>query len=180
MKTLILLRHAKSGWNDPVARDFDRPLNAKGERAAATVGRRLRDEGIGFDRVVASPAVRVRETLDHLWQGYGRVPDVRFEPGLYLASAGTLLDTAQGTPDAVDRLLLVAHAPGLEDLVLDLVPDDPADRLRDDVEEKFPTASVAVLRLPVDRWQDMRAGTATLARFVRPRDLDPALGPGVE
>jgi phosphohistidine phosphatase len=63
VKTLTLLRHAKSGWDDPVSRDFDRPLNPKGRRAAAMVGRHLRALGVGFDHVVASPAVRVEETL---------------------------------------------------------------------------------------------------------------------
>jgi phosphohistidine phosphatase len=63
MKTLTLLRHAKSGWDDPVARDFDRPLNPKGHRAAQAVGRYMKAIGLGFDHVVASPAVRVTETL---------------------------------------------------------------------------------------------------------------------
>ena len=71
MKTLTLLRHAKSGWDDPVARDFDRPLNPKGQRAAAMVGRHMKALGLAFDHVVASPAARVVETLDHLGQGYG-------------------------------------------------------------------------------------------------------------
>ncbi|MGP4854847.1 SixA phosphatase family protein, partial [Klebsiella pneumoniae] len=64
MKTLTLLRHAKSGWDDPVARDFDRPLNAKGRRAAEVMGRHMRDAGFAFDHIVASHAIRVGETLD--------------------------------------------------------------------------------------------------------------------
>jgi hypothetical protein len=82
MKTLILLRHAKSGWDDPGLRDFDRPLNAKGQRAAALVGRNLRAMGLSFDRVLASPAVRVVETIDHAGRGYG---------GLYQADDGGAL-----------------------------------------------------------------------------------------
>jgi phosphohistidine phosphatase len=73
--------------------------------------------------------------------------------------------------------MLVGHNPGLEDLILMLVPDDPEDMVRDQVEEKFPTASVAEISLPVDRWQDVKANQGELARFVRPRDLDPSLGP---
>src|SRR4051812_23983857 len=71
MKTLTLLRHAKSGWDDPVARDFDRPLNPKGQRAAAMVGRHIKALGLVFDHVVASPAARVVETLEHVGHGYG-------------------------------------------------------------------------------------------------------------
>ena len=72
MKTLTLLRHAKSGWDDPVARDFDRALNGRGKRGAEIVGKHLRDLGMVFDAVVSSPAVRCVDTLDGLWEGYGR------------------------------------------------------------------------------------------------------------
>ena len=72
MKTLTLLRHAKSGWDDPVARDFDRPLNARGRRAAVTMGRHVRDLQLRFDAVVASPATRVDETVVEFERGLGR------------------------------------------------------------------------------------------------------------
>lgn len=174
MKTLTLLRHAKSGWDDPVARDFDRPLNAKGARAAAVMGHHLRDLGLRFDRLVASPAVRVVETLDHFARGYGTLPTVEQDRELYLASAATLLDRVRALPDDAGRVLMVGHNPGLEDLVLLLCAE--ANPLRGAVEEKFPTASVAVLELDGD-WAGACDGCAHLVRFVRPRDLDPALGP---
>ena len=71
MKTLTLLRHAKSGWDDPVLRDFDRPLNGKGKRAAQLVGRNWRTLGLVFDHAIASPAVRVVETIEQVATGYG-------------------------------------------------------------------------------------------------------------
>ena len=71
MKTLTLLRHAKSGWDDPVLRDFDRPLNGKGKRAAQLVGRNWRTLGLVLDHAVASPAVRVMETIEQVATGYG-------------------------------------------------------------------------------------------------------------
>ena len=176
MKTLTLLRHAKSGWDDPVQRDFDRPLNPKGRRAAALVGRHLRRDGFAFDHVVASPALRVQQTLDEVATGYGRMLAPTFDRRIYLASAATLLDVARELPDAAPSALLVGHNPGLEDLVLLLVAD-AAPGLRDAVEEKYPTASVAELTFAVDHWRDLSDGGATLRRFVRPRDLDPTLGP---
>lgn len=180
MKTLTLLRHAKSGWDDPVQRDFDRPLNPKGRRAAATVGRHLKREGFGFDHVVASPALRVQQTLDEVASGYGRAITPNWDRRVYLASAATLLDLIHELPDTAAAALLVGHNPGLEDLVLLLVPDagpKAGGGPRDAVEEKYPTASVAELSFPVDRWADVAEGGATLNRFVRPRDLDPSLGP---
>ena len=176
MKTLTLLRHAKSGWDDTVTRDFDRPLNAKGKRAAGLVGRHLRDLAIAFDHVVASPATRVGETLDEVAQGYGRALVAQWDRRIYLASASTLLDVIHDLPAAAERVLLVGHNPGLEDLVLLLVPDD-ADGLRDVVEEKYPTATIAEMSFPIAGWGEACAGGARLDRLIRPRDLDPTLGP---
>jgi len=174
MKTLTLLRHAKSGWDDPVARDFDRPLNPKGQRAAVTVGRNLRALGLEFDHVAASPAVRVAETLDHVGSGYGSELAPHWDQRIYLASAATLLELVRELPDAADSVLLAGHNPGLEELVLALIPDGS---LRDDVERKFPTASLAEMRFDVARWAEVAAGSGALVRFVRPRDLDASLGP---
>jgi phosphohistidine phosphatase len=179
MKTLTLLRHAKSGWDDPVARDFDRPLNGKGKRAAQLVGRHLKGAGLAFDHVVASPAVRVVETLEHVSTGYGRPIAPDWEKRIYLASAATLLDVVHGIADTASHALLVGHNPGLEDLVLQLVPDCQ-DLLRDAVEAKYPTASIAELGLPIDDWAQAAPAGATLDRFIRPRDLDPSLGPDEE
>ncbi|WP_242097346.1 MULTISPECIES: histidine phosphatase family protein [unclassified Sphingomonas] len=176
MKTLTLLRHAKSGWDDAVARDFDRPLNAKGKRAAALVGRHMRGANLEFDHVVASPALRVTETLDEVARGYGLMPAPSWDRRVYLASATTLLDIVHELPADAARVLLVGHNPGLEDLVLTLVPDAP-EPLRDSVEEKYPTATLAEMTLDVDDWARVAARGARLTRFVRPRDLDPTLGP---
>ncbi|MBJ6123688.1 SixA phosphatase family protein [Sphingomonas mollis] len=175
MKTLTLLRHAKSGWDDPVARDFDRPLNPKGRRAAQLIGRHLRQSDCTFDHVIASPAVRVVETLAEIGDGYGAVLAPEWDRRIYLASAATLLDIVHELPEMATRVLLVGHNPGLEDLVLTLVPDDGA-ALRDEVEAKYPTATLAEMTLD-GRWTEAGRGTATLARFTRPRDLDPTLGP---
>ena len=178
MKTLTLLRHAKSGWDDPVARDFDRPLNAKGKRAAAMVGRHMRSLGLAFDHAIASPAVRVSETLEQIESGYGRTIAPDLDRRVYLASAATLLDVVHGFPDEAESALLVGHNPGLEDLVLMLVADG-ADPLRDAVEDKYPTASIAELQFEGE-WGDVATGTARLTRFIRPRDLDPTLGPDAD
>ena len=180
MKTLILLRHAKSGWDDHGARDFDRRLNPKGERAARTMGQHMRSTGLSWDHAIASPAARVVETLEQVAAGYGRKVAPDWERRAYLASATMLLDLIHGAPAAASGLLLCGHNPGLEDLILLLVPDHAGDALRDEVEEKFPTASVAVLTCDGDAWGDVAAGNCALTHFTRPRDLDPALGPDAD
>jgi phosphohistidine phosphatase len=174
MKILTLLRHAKSGWDDPVTRDFDRPLNPRGRRAARTVGREMKALGLAFDLVLASMARRVIETLDEVAAAYGPL-DPDFDERLYLAGTQTLLEIVRQAPD-VDRLLLVGHNPGLEELALRLSRRD-ADPLRAEVEVKYPTGTLVEIELPVDRWSDVAEGEGRIARLIRPRDLDPDLGP---
>ena len=176
MKTLTLLRHAKSTWDDPIARDFDRPLNQRGRRAAQTVGREMRAQKLVFDTVLASPAVRVMETLAEIEAGYGQSLDPHYDERIYLASPDTLVELIHGAEDAVSRLLIVGHNPGLERLVL-LLTRPGADALRGEVEVKYPTATLAEIALPVARWSEVGEGTGSLTRFIRPRDLDPELGP---
>lgn len=178
MKRLTLLRHAKSDWDDPVARDFDRPLNHRGEKAALLMGQFAAQRQMQFDMLVASPAVRVVQTLETFFVGLGESLDARWDRRIYLASSPTLFDVIRDLPESTDSALLAGHNPGLEELILDLVPDDGANPLREDVEVKFPTASIAVLDLKIDRWSEAQENIATLVSFTRPRDLDPALGPG--
>jgi phosphohistidine phosphatase len=123
MKTLTLFRHAKSGWDAPVDRDFDRPINARGTKGARLIGKYLASKGWRFDYVISSPAVRCTETLDVLWEGYGEILHPNWDRRIYLASGATLLDVVQDLPDSVSSVLMCGHNPGLEDLILMLVPD---------------------------------------------------------
>lgn len=180
MKTLSLLRHAKSSWDDPVARDFDRALNKRGIRGARLMGEYMRREGIDYDHVVSSPAVRCTETLDHLWEGMGRTLHPAWDRRIYLASCVTLLDVVNELPDSADHAMMCGHNPGFEDLILLLVPDKAGDPLRDAVEEKFPTAALADIVFDVDSWAAVKPNTGRFTRLMRPRDLDPALGPEID
>ena len=180
MKILTLLRHAKSSWDDPASRDFDRPLNRRGHAAARAMGREMRALGLAFDAVLASPAGRVVETLARVAESYGRDLDPAYDRRLYLAPGGTLLDAVREVDAACDRLLLVGHNPGLERLALSLVPEDgPEDggAARAGIAEKYPTGALVEIALPIADWREAAPGIGTLVRFIRPRDLDPALGP---
>ena len=185
LKTLGLFRHAKSDWHDPRARDFDRPLNGRGRKGAAMMGRHIREwcleRGLRWDRILASPAVRTSETLEITAMdstGGGRLRYViNWDRRIYLASSATLIDILREQEEQVDAVLMAGHNPGLEDLIFDLVPDNGSNPLRDVVEEKFPTAAFAVLELDIAQWADLGNDCAALIHLSRPRDLDPALGP---
>jgi phosphohistidine phosphatase len=178
MKTLTLLRHAKSGWDDPVSRDFDRPLNPRGRKAARTVGLEMKAQGLAFDLVLASPARRVIETLEEVAVSYGAL-DARYDERLYLASIATLLEIVRSAPDEAERLLLVGHNPGLEEIALHL-SSGGGTGLRGEIEMKYPTGTVAEIALPLERWAEVKEGAGKIERFIRPRDLDPELGPDAE
>ncbi len=177
MKRLTLLRHAKSSWDDAVTRDFDRPLNEKGKRAATVMGKFMKRNDMAFDQILASPAVRVIETLEQVEPASGLSFEPQWDRKIYLASSVTLMDVLRGANADADHVLMVGHNPGLEDLIFDLVPDDGSSEARNAVEEKYPTAALAELSLDIAQWTDIGDNCATLGRFTRPRDLDPELGP---
>lgn len=177
MKTLTLLRHAKSGWDPPVARDFDRPLNGRGRKAARAMGREMKRLRLDFDRILASPAARVTETVQGLEEDHGALA-VEQDPRIYLASAETLLDIVRATADSHARLLIVGHNPGLEQLAMLLAQGGAqGGALRDAIAAKYPTGALAELLFDVRSWREVTAGAGRLERFIRPRDLDPELGP---
>jgi phosphohistidine phosphatase len=180
VKTLTLLRHAKSGYDDPLLRDFDRPLNDRGRRAAVRVGQWLRgaqDRGEmpDFDHVAASPAVRCRQTIDGVEAGMRARLAPIYEKRIYLSSSATLTELIAGFADHHENAMLVGHNPGLEDLLLELVP--PGEHLRDEAELKYPTATLAHLKLDITSWTKIDGGRAQLTHYIRPRDLDASLGP---
>ena len=172
MKTLTLLRHAKSSWDDPSPRDFDRPLNARGRKAARGDGRELRRLGLAFDRIVASPAARGRPRR---WSGSAR-PMAPLPLDLRRARLSRLgrrpcSTSSEAADDAHDRLLIVGHNPGLEQLALAAGAGGRPPRPRSAA--KYPTGALAEIRFDVARWADVGEGAGTLARFIRPRDLAP-------
>ncbi len=177
MKRLFLLRHAKSGMDDPSLRDFDRPLNERGRRAARTVGEHAASIGLAFDWIIASPAVRVEQTLGLFLRAAGADIDaVVWDRRAYLASSATLLDIVRETPGSARTLLLAGHNPGMEDVAMGLGERKDGDAYQA-IAQKYPTGALAEISLDTDDWGHVTFGGGSVTRFVRPRDLDPELGP---
>lgn len=173
MKTLGLLRHAKSDWDDMSLRDFDRGLNDRGRRGAAAMGAHIREHGVAWDALLASPAERVKRTLD---AARLQVP-VTWNEHIYLADSNALIEALRGVASDPAAVLVAGHNPGLQELIFDLVAPERENALFSTVSEKFPTATFAVLELAIERWTDCAPGCGTLVHLARPRDLDPELGP---
>nr|WP_247712582.1 histidine phosphatase family protein [Qipengyuania xiapuensis] len=168
-----LLRHAKSDWGQSDKRDFDRGLNARGRKGAGLIGKHIRDHGVKWDKLVASPAERVRITLEEAALNL----EPEWDRRLYLASTDTIFDVIREDGGNADALLLAGHNPGFGDIVFELVAPKNENDLFDEAKVKFPTAAFAVFELDIDDWEDLAEGCGKLVHFARPRDLDPELGP---
>lgn len=169
VKRLWILRHAKSSWSETEVADRDRPLNQRGERAAVLMGATLAQSGVELDRILASPALRVRQTIERLGAQLTAEVPVCFDPDLYLASAETWLDQLRELEDG-DEVLVVGHNPGLEDLVDLLAPVGDGSALRS-LRDGFVTAALAEISLPLTEWRELRAGMGRLESLRRPKDL---------
>lgn len=171
MKTLLLLRHAKSSWDEPELRDIDRPLTQRGRKSAARMGRFLAERGLVPDIVLCSPARRARETYAGLAPALPDGADVDFEDRLYMAQPTTLLRLVQRLPDDAGIALLVGHNPGIEHFATRLTGSGDSDALGR-MTHKFPTAALAVLHFDTGHWRDVASGKGRLDTFVAPRELD--------
>ena len=174
MRQLLLLRHAKSSWDDPGLSDHARPLNARGRRSASAIADVMRDLRLSPDLVLVSSARRTLQTLEALMP-FDDNALVEPTDALYLASAPQLLEAVRRTPETVRSLLLIGHNPGLHELAQTLAADAPA--ARGDARtgaarlaEGYPTAALAEFTVGVP-WRMVSDGSGRLVRFLSPRDL---------
>jgi phosphohistidine phosphatase len=171
MLTLSLLRHGKSSWTDPELADAERPLAKRGLKAAPLMGALMEREALKPDLVLCSPAVRARETLKLVLDEIeGEPPLIEFPEELYPGSPTAMLERLRAVGKEHRHVLVVGHNPGLHALALDLVGKGERGLIAE-LAKKFPTAAIAVLRVPGDRWSGLKRGAARLDRFVKPRTL---------
>ena len=171
MKTLLLLRHAKSAWGQPGLDDHERPLNKRGERAAEIMAEYIVHNAPRPGLILCSTAVRTRQTLAPLVHRLANpAPPIALEKGLYLATERELLVRLRAVPEEVRTVLLIGHNEGIGELARALAGDGEPNLLAR-LLEKFPTAALATLRLGEFPWQDLAPGQAELLAFVRPRDV---------
>jgi len=162
------MRHAKSDWHSAARSDFDRPLNQRGARDAVRMGKWLEAQGLRPQLLLASPAQRARQTVLAVADELDlKESDVVFNKGLYLADRATLLNILHTIPDTMDSVLLVAHNPGLDELVGWLATEPPP---LSESGKLMTTAAIAVFELPAG-WVKLQRGGLSLQQLQRPREL---------
>ncbi|HEX8922144.1 MAG TPA: histidine phosphatase family protein [Pyrinomonadaceae bacterium] len=161
MKKLLLLRHAKSSWEDASLPDFERPLNERGLRAAPLVGKFLRQQKIRPDLVICSPAKRTRETIALVLKAAGIETEVRYDERIYEASVSRLREVISEIEDDKREVMLVGHNPGFENLLERLTGQ----------QERMPTAALARIILDSENWKEAAAKSGYLELFVKAKEL---------
>src|SRR5215204_1091431 len=161
MRTLYLLRHAKSSWNDASLRDFDRPLKGRGREAAKLVGKRLASDKPDVVLVICSPAVRTRETWEIVSKSSGLRVEERFDQRIYEASLRDLLQVVSEVSADEQVIMLIGHNRGFEELFSFLTGEG----------RRMPTCALAKINLDVVSWADVKAGDGSLESFITPKEL---------
>jgi phosphohistidine phosphatase len=163
MKTLLLLRHGKSSWDDPELEDYDRPLANRGQRGSKLIGRWLQKSGLKPNVVLCSTAVRARETWAIVSEQLSKAPPVDWLGELYHCPVEGFVNVLRQLPASVSTVLIVGHNPGMEDLLARLCGE----------RKKFPTATLARLECEIDEWGDFDSDIpCTLKALVRPDDVE--------
>jgi phosphohistidine phosphatase len=162
MKTLLLLRHAKSSWNKPGLQDHKRPLNKRGKHDAPLMGKLVREQGLTPDLIISSTAQRAQDTARMVAEACGYDGEVELRQDLYFSDTTCYLDILHSLPDQVRCVMMVGHNPDIEELLT----------LLTDFDEAFPTAALAQVELPIASWQSLSEATdGYLKNLWRPREL---------
>jgi phosphohistidine phosphatase len=162
MKRLIILRHAKSSWNQPELADFDRPLNKRGRRDAPRMGKLIAELGFVPDIIISSSAKRARDTINLAANAFDYDGEIILTRDLYAASPDSYFHVLCKLTDDIESALVVGHNPGLEDLFEEITGGY----------ERLPTAALAVIDLDIPNWSDINEGVAGKSIGVwRPKEL---------
>jgi len=149
MKTLLLLRHAKSSWKQPEIHDHDRPLNKRGKKEAPRVGMYLKEHDLVPDLIISSTARRARDTAQAVLEESGFEGEVDLYQDLYLSDTSCYLDILRSLPDSARRVLVVGHNPDMDEFLTMLT----------DSNDHMTTAALAQIDLPITSWQELNEAT---------------------
>jgi phosphohistidine phosphatase len=168
MKTILLLRHAKSDWSDPTLADFDRPLAKRGLKDAPRMGEVLAHFDCVPDKILASPAKRAKQTTELVAEACGYRKPVQWVDDFYGGSSDDLITALQRLPLTVERPMLVGHNPTMEETVAELLSVNEGG-WGNDLSIRIPTAGLVCLEADPFDWTDLEPGEAVLRWFLIPK-----------
>ncbi|AXK48814.1 phosphohistidine phosphatase [Aliarcobacter trophiarum LMG 25534] len=161
MKKLILIRHAKSSWSNPLLDDFDRPLNKRGEKNAPFMAKVLNQKELKPDLIISSPAKRTKDTLNYFLDEFKDYKKkVRFDQSIYEAPYTNLLNVIKSVEKEYDTLFFIGHNPGINDL---------SDFLLNGFYKNIPTTGILKIDLDIDSWDEIEKGYGNLDFFLYPK-----------
>ena len=164
MKSLYIIRHAKSSWGDFTQPDFERPLNERGKKDAPVMAGRLLDAGIKIDRFISSPAKRAHKTCKLFVEAYKREEDdIKLVAELYHASSPIFYEVVSSIPDKYNSAAIFSHNPGITDFVNSFDLNVNIDNM--------PTCSIFGLRISADSWKDFAGSKKEYLFFQYPKQL---------
>lgn len=162
LKTLYLVRHAKSSWDYPELTDFERPLSQRGERNAPDMGKYLINQGVLADLLLSSPANRALSTAKVISKEIGYMQEIVTDKRIYHAAEKTLLDVLNKQDESLSSIMMLGHNPGFTDF---------ANRLTGGYIDNIPTCGACQIDFPIDKWKDVTFGLGEMIFFQYPKGL---------
>ena len=166
MKRLILTRHAKSAWDDPLTPDHDRPLNDRGKTAAADLGQWLASRGYVPGEVLCSDAVRTRKTWSGIAPALPGSPALELKPALYHAGPDVMLAVLRHA--TTDTVMIIGHNPGIAEFAARLVAHPPMNAEF----ARYPTGATLVVDFNVENWTAVDFGSGATVDFIVPKEIE--------
>ncbi len=170
MLTLTMLRHAKSSWGDPLLRDKDRPLNARGKSQTKQMGEHLSQQNIDPDLIICSSAKRARQTLKQVSKNWQTDARIVLEDRLYLASTSSILSLFEEYGNSANHIMIIGHNPGFHTLASSLAASGDAHDIAT-LSQRYPTGTLCVIKSNAVQWQNIDSEAGELVIFTTPKSL---------
>ena len=170
MKTIFLLRHAKSNWDNTKLEDFDRPLAIRGIKSCKKIGKFLKKKKLVPDIVYCSTAVRAKQTWNLLNRIVEKKKNIIYEDQLYMANSSIFMNFVKKTDDNFKTLMIVSHNPGIENFAVELIKNKESNFYKD-INLKYPTGGIAIINFKLKHWSKINYETGDIYEFIKPREL---------
>ena len=169
-KTLILMRHSKSSWDNSYKDDFDRPLNSRGRENAQMVAKHIHSWGFKPELTLCSSALRCKQTLELIIPYFPKKMHIRYLDELYLAPERAILEMIKSIKLSIDQMLVIGHNPGLSDLSQSLIYS--SNKKNDYFEtQQFPTSAASIFEMSINNWVNFKLSESKIIDFVTPKNL---------